>query len=45
MSRVPPFATTRLPFDANEGQPGPFILQGDHGSVEFRKLTLTPLTK
>ncbi len=36
---------TAVAVDANEGQPGPFILQGDHGSVEFRKLTLTPLTK
>jgi hypothetical protein len=28
--------------DSDEGQPGPILLQGDHGSVEFRKLTLTP---
>jgi hypothetical protein len=28
--------------DSDEGEPGPILLQGDHGSVEFRKLTLTP---
>ncbi len=36
---------TAVAVDANEGQPGPLILQGDHGSVEIRKLILTPLTK
>jgi hypothetical protein len=28
--------------DSHEGEPGPILLQGDHGRVEFRKLTLTP---
>jgi hypothetical protein len=28
--------------DSDEGQPGPILLQGDHGSVEFRKITLIP---
>jgi Domain of Unknown Function (DUF1080) len=28
--------------DSDEGEPGPVMLQGDHGQVEFRKLTLTP---
>lgn len=27
--------------DSKEGEPGPIMIQGDHGSVEFRKLTLT----
>ena len=36
---------TAVAVDANEGEPGPLILQGDHGSVEFRKLVLTPLTR
>jgi hypothetical protein len=27
--------------DSDEGAPGPIMLQGDHGRVEFRKLTLT----
>jgi hypothetical protein len=30
--------------DSDEGAPGPILLQGDHGPVEFRKLTLTPGT-
>lgn len=29
--------------DSDEGSPGPILLQGDHGPVEFRKLTLTPV--
>jgi hypothetical protein len=28
--------------DSDEGSPGPIMLQGDHGVVEFRKVTLTP---
>jgi hypothetical protein len=28
--------------DSNEGEPGPLMLQGDHGQVEFRKVVLTP---
>lgn len=28
--------------DSNEGLPGPIFLQGDHGPVEFRNLTITP---
>jgi len=28
--------------DSDEGAPGPILLQGDHGPIEFRKLTLTP---
>jgi hypothetical protein len=28
--------------DSDEGAPGPIMLQGDHGPIEFRKLTLTP---
>jgi hypothetical protein len=28
--------------DSDEGAPGPLFLQGDHGPIEFRKLTLTP---
>jgi hypothetical protein len=29
--------------DANEKEPGPIMLQGDHGKVQFRKVRLTPL--
>lgn len=28
--------------DSSEGEPGPVMLQGDHGPVEFRKLEITP---
>jgi len=28
--------------DSNEGEPGPFQVQGDHGPVEFRKFVVTP---
>ena len=28
--------------DSNEAAPGPLYIQGDHGTVEFRKITLTP---
>lgn len=27
--------------DSKEGEPGPILLQGDHGPIEFRKVTLT----
>ncbi len=30
--------------DAREDQPGPIMLQGDHGKVWFRKVTVTPIT-
>ncbi len=29
--------------DANEGEPGPIMLQGDHGAIQYRKVVLTPL--
>jgi hypothetical protein len=29
--------------DANEGLPGPIMIQGDHGKVQYRKLIVTPL--
>src|SRR5207248_3824638 len=35
---------TAIAIDANEADPGPILLQGDHGIVEFRKLVLYPLT-
>lgn len=31
--------------DANETEPGPIMLQGDHGKVSFRKVIVTPITK
>jgi hypothetical protein len=28
--------------DSKEGEPGPILIQGDHGPVEYRRITLTP---
>lgn len=28
--------------DSNEGEPGPLYIQGDHGPVEYRNITITP---
>ncbi len=28
--------------DSDEGSPGPILLQGDHGPIDFRRLMLTP---
>jgi hypothetical protein len=28
--------------DSKEGEPGPIMIQGDHGPVEFRSITITP---
>ncbi len=38
-------AITGGALDANETEPGPIVLQGDHGKVWFRKVTVTPITK
>lgn len=29
--------------DSKEGEPGPFLFQGDHGPVEFRNIVVTPV--
>ena len=31
--------------DNHEAEPGPIMIQGDHGLVEFRKIDITPITK
>lgn len=36
---------TAMASDWREDMPGPITLQGDHGAIEFRKISLTPLTK
>lgn len=36
---------TAIATEANEGAPGPIVIQGDHGSVEYRKITLIPLER
>jgi hypothetical protein len=28
--------------DSNEGEPGPILLQGDHGAIDYRNITITP---
>lgn len=38
-------AMTGGALDNNEAEPGPIMIQGDHGPVEFRKLEITPLSK
>lgn len=29
--------------DSNEGEPGPLLLQGDHGPIEFRNIVIMPM--
>ena len=36
-------ALTGGALDANEGAPGPILLQGDHGVIRYRKVVVTPL--
>ena len=36
---------TSLALDTNEGEPGPILLQGNRGSVEFRRIVIYPLVK
>jgi hypothetical protein len=36
---------TAIAIDANEAEPGPIYLQGDHGNVDFRNIVVTPLVK
>jgi len=28
--------------DSNEGEPGPILLQGDHGAIDYRNIIITP---
>ena len=36
---------TAIANNADEALPGPIILQGDHGPIEFREIAVTPLTR
>ena len=36
---------TAIANDADEDLPGSITIQGDHGAIEFRKITVTPLTR
>jgi hypothetical protein len=38
-------AITGGALDARETEPGPIMLQGDHGKVFYRKVTVTPIVK
>ena len=38
-------AITGGALDAKETEPGPIMLQGDHGKVFYRKVTVTPIVK
>ncbi len=38
-------AITGGALDANEAGPGPIMLQGDHGKVWYRKVTITPILR
>ena len=29
--------------DSEEGEPGPFLIQGDHGPIEYRNIVVTPV--
>ncbi|NJB69607.1 hypothetical protein GGR42_000069 [Saonia flava] len=29
--------------DSQEGEPGPFLIQGDHGPIEYRNIVVTPV--
>ena len=31
--------------DSNEGEPGSFFIQGDHGPVELRNIVVTPMVE
>jgi hypothetical protein len=42
IDRQPVPGITGGALDSDEGQPGPILLQGDHGPVEFKRMTLTP---
>jgi hypothetical protein len=28
--------------DSKEGEPGPILIQGDHGPIEFKSIVITP---
>jgi len=45
LDRVNVEGPTAMTMDPDEAAPGPIVLQGDHGPIEFRKLTVTPLIR
>ena len=45
LDKVPVDGLTAIANNSEEGEPGPFIVQGDHSYVEIRSFVVTPLTK
>jgi hypothetical protein len=45
LNKVEVEGLTAIAHDCDEALPGPLSVQGDHGPVEIRDMTLTPLTK
>ena len=41
--RIGEFLLSKNPVRIDGAAPGPILLQGDHGPIEFRRITLTPL--
>jgi hypothetical protein len=39
------YGPTAMAIDADEDQPGPIELQGDHGLIEFRRISVTELVR
>ena len=42
VSNRPIPGTTGGSLNSDEGAPGPIMIQGDHGPIEFRKFVITP---
>jgi hypothetical protein len=42
ISSAPIPGITGAALDSKEGEPGPLLLQGDHGPIEFRNIIVTP---
>ncbi len=45
IEKTPIDGLTAIAIDSNEADPGPIVLQGDHGTVEFRRIIVYPLVK
>lgn len=45
LDHVEVIGPTAMSMDADEDRPGPIVLQGDHGPIEFRSVTVTELQR
>lgn len=45
LDHVDVIGPTAMTMDAEEDQPGPVVLQGDHGPIEFRSISITELQR